>query len=268
MGNSDRRELRRTFDEGAELYDRLRPGYPEELFDDLARLGALEPQAHLLEIGCGTGQATRSLATRGYAIRCLELGDSLTEVARRRLAPWPGVQVIASPFETWNPGELTFDMVVAATSWHWLDADTRYVKAARVLRPGGTLAIITTHHVLPDDGDPFFVEVQKAYDRIGEADVPPPHPEQVADERDDIEASGLFEDVRVRRYVWDESYTEGEYISLLDTYSGHRAMPTRVKQQLYEEIRQLIEARPQGRVRKHYLFTLHVASVRAQSSYS
>jgi SAM-dependent methyltransferase len=71
----DARESRRyTFDQIATLYDRARPNYPEQLFDDLFVLGDLEPGTRVVEIGCGTGQASRPLARRGCRLACVELG--------------------------------------------------------------------------------------------------------------------------------------------------------------------------------------------------
>jgi SAM-dependent methyltransferase len=253
--------LRRTFDEDAELYDRRRPGYPAALIGDLVDLGGLEKGAAILEIGCGTGQATRSLAPPGYKITCIELGQHLAAVARARLATYRNVSVVTAAFETWDPAGSSFDMVLAATSWHWLDPKLRYAKAAAILRRRGSLAIITTHHVLPEHGDDFFREVQTAYAAIGQGDPPPPPPDAVPDSREEIEAGGSFTDVRVRRYLWSESYSADDYIALLDTYSGHRAMAPAQRRRLYDEIRFLIRRRPGGRVRKHYLFALHVAPV-------
>ena len=259
MTNWDREQLRRTFDGAAELYDKARPGYPEALFDDLIEAGGLGPDARLLEIGCGTGQATRALARRGHNILCLELGEALSAVGRRKLAPYPRVRVVTSSFEAWDPNGSSFDLVLAATSWHWVDPSTRYVKAAAALKPAGALAIITTHHVLPDDGDSFFVEIQDAYDAIGEADSPPPSPEEVGDDRADIEGSNLFGDVRVYRHLWEQTYAADDYLALLDTYSGHRLMAPAARDPLYEDIHRRIQARRNKRVRKHYLAILHVA---------
>jgi ubiquinone/menaquinone biosynthesis C-methylase UbiE len=71
--NEERRILRaRTFDEVAELYDQARRGYPEQLFDDLFALAKIPPdKSHILEVGCGTGQATCSLARRGCHVVCV-----------------------------------------------------------------------------------------------------------------------------------------------------------------------------------------------------
>ena len=263
-GDDARERLRCTFDQVASLYDRARPNYPEQLFDDLFAVGNLGPGAMVLEIGCGTGQASRSLARRGCRLHCVELGERLAEIARRNLAEFPLVDVATASFDTWEPPRVDFDMVFAANAWHWLDPSTRYGKAVRLLKPGGLLALVTGGHAFPKDFDPFFTEIQKCYDSIGESvgKWPPPLPEEIPDEHQAIEDSGLFEDVRVRRYLWAVDYTADSYIDLLNTYSGHIAMSKAKRDVLYAEIRERISARPIGYIRKHYLSLLHMARLR------
>ncbi|HEY6746310.1 MAG TPA: class I SAM-dependent methyltransferase [Mycobacteriales bacterium] len=240
-----------TFDSVAELYERIRPGYPAELFD------ALGPPGRVLEIGAGTGQATRDLLARGWDVVALEPGPELARVGRREV----GVDFVTATFEDWD-GDGPFDLVFAATSWHWLDPAVAYPKAARLLRPGGTLAIVATEHVLPEPGgDLFFREVEQAYDAVGLGDgkggpVPPdrvPAPDVPA-----IEASGLFEPPQVRRYVTEHRYTADEYLALLGTYSGHIAATEQQRAALFADIRARIAARG-GTVRKHHLRMLQTA---------
>lgn len=90
----DRRSLRTTFDDAPELYDRTRPVPPNELFDDLATLTGLGAGARLVEIGCGTGQATLPLARRGFAVVAVELGAHLADYAREKLAGFPHAHVV------------------------------------------------------------------------------------------------------------------------------------------------------------------------------
>src|ERR687893_552443 len=90
----DRDRLRTTFDGAALLYDEVRPGYPEELFDDVVSLSGIPSGGRILEVGCGTGQATLPLARRGYNILCVELGENLAAVARRNLAAYPRVGIL------------------------------------------------------------------------------------------------------------------------------------------------------------------------------
>jgi SAM-dependent methyltransferase len=257
---ADRDELKRTFDQDAELYDKARPDYPEQLFDDLFALSGLERGAAVLELGCGTGQATRHLAQRGCSVVCIELGENLAAVARRKLKPFPRVEVVTSAFESWEPRGTLLDMVFAASSWHWLDPAVRYAKAARVLKPAGILAIVDNGHAFPDGFDPFFTEIQKCYEAIGEPHLewPPPRPEQEPDRREEIERSGLFKVVGVKRCVWTVDYGADTYIDVLNTYSGHIAFEQWKRDQLYAEVRRLIAQRPERRIRKHHLSILHV----------
>jgi SAM-dependent methyltransferase len=261
MADADRESLRATFSEAPELYDRARPTYPPPLFDDLAVLAGLRAGARIVEIGCGTGQATVPLAERGYRISCVELGAGLAELARRKLARFDAVEVIHANFESWLPAEAGFDAVVAFTSFHWIDPELRYARVASVLRPAGILAVVFAEHVLPAHGDDFFADVQEDYlAATAETDPsPPPHPDDVGDLRDEIVSCGLFRSVATRRYLWDVVYTAEEYIAVLETYSGHRSLEGSQREQLYTRIRERIAARPNRSVRKTYLATLNIA---------
>jgi SAM-dependent methyltransferase len=258
---AERHRLRTTFEEVPELYERARPRYAPELFDDLVAYAGLEPGSRVLEIGCGTGQATLPLAQRGLAVVCVELGTGLAAVARRKLAAFPRVEVVHALFEEWEAEEESFDTVVAFTAFHWIDPEKKYAKPARLLRPGGALAVAETHHVQVEGGDPFWAEVQADYDAVvpSEDNTPPPRPEEVGDLRAELEETGLFGDVEVRRYLADVTYSAEEYIGVLGTYSPNRAMEAAKREGLFELIRRRVEAQPGGTVRKTYLFTLNLA---------
>lgn len=253
--------LRRTFDRAAHIYDAARPDYPEVLFDDLVELANLASGDRLLEIGCATGKATRSLLARGFRVVCVELGPELAERARRNLA-WFPVEIHVAPFETWDGPPESFELVYAATAWHWIEPEIRYRKSHELLRPRGHLAFWSALHAFPADFDPFFTEIQEVYDAIGEShpgEWPPPSPDDVPDDAAEIAASGLFEEVQVRRYVWETTYTADEYIALLDTFSGHIAMQDTKRERLYREIRRRLARRSDPRVRRHWHAILHVA---------
>jgi SAM-dependent methyltransferase len=253
-----RRRLRATFEEVPELYDRARPSYPEAVVEELVELAGLCAGSRVLEAGCGPGKLTAQLAARGLSILCVELGVRLAEIARRNLGPFPEVEIVTADFDEWDAAGERFDAVVAATAWHWLDPATKYARLPELLVPGGALAVVGTLHVLPEDGDPFFREIQPAYGAIGEDERPPPQPEEVPDLGDELRATGLFAEITVRRHVWSRDYDAEGYVSVLDTYSGHRTMAPAAREQLYAAIRAGIDTRG-GRVRKHYLNTLQVA---------
>lgn len=204
---AEREELRETFEEVPELYDRARPVYPEAVFDDLVELAGLPAGGRILEIGPGTGKATLPLAQRRFRLVSVELGARLAGAAKRNLAEFPAVAIVNANFETWEPDEGGFDAVVAFTAFHWIDPELRFEKPARLLRDAGVLAVVDTQHVLLPDGDRFFVDVQEDYEAVdpSEDNRPPGPPEDVADLSGEIEASGRFRTVGVRRHVWDVS---------------------------------------------------------------
>jgi SAM-dependent methyltransferase len=253
----DRERLRETFGTVPELYDRARPTYPAVVFDDLAELARLGPGSRVLEIGPGTGKATAELARRGYAVIGIELSPELGEIARRNI---PQAEIEIGDFETWEPREPGFDAVVAFTAFHWIAPELRYAKPARLLRPGGSLAVVAGPHVLPPDGDPFFAEVQEDYDAIAphpDNRAPGP-PEEVDGWLPDFEASGLFESVVERRHLVALTYSADEYIAVLGTFSDNLALPEAQREALFRRIHARIAARPSGTVTKHHLLTLTV----------
>lgn len=254
-----RENLRTTFDEDAERYDRARPGYPPPLFDDLAAWAGLRPGARVLEIGCGTGQATRDLAARGYHVTAVELGPELAVVARRNLAGFPGVEVVTADFDGWTP-PYAYDAVLAATAFHWLDPATRAARTAAALAPGGALAVVATDHVAGGT-EAFFEEVQRCYERWDPGTPPDEHlvpASEISADLPDVTSSGLFGPARTGRYETSVPYTSAEYVDVLDTYSGHRALPRAAHDGLLTDIAALIDTRYGGHVEKRYLRTLSV----------
>jgi SAM-dependent methyltransferase len=262
MPDEDRLRLRHTFNQAAPSYHHARPDYPAELFDELIEVAGLAPGDHLLELGCGPGKATVPLARRGFRITCIELGPELAAAARRNLAGLDA-EVIEGRFEEWEPGPgERFDLVYAATAWHWIDPAVRYRRAWQVLRPGGYLAFWSAMHVFPDGGDPFFREIQEVYEEIG-AGQPPgegyPRPGELREQGTEIEASGLFEVLAIRHLDWERVYDAESYVALLRTFSGHIAMEQWQQDRLYGEIRRRLARRPGHSVRRHWGAVLHVA---------
>jgi SAM-dependent methyltransferase len=257
----DRERLRATFDEAPELYDRARPGYPAELLADLAALAGTGPGCRVLEVGCGTGQLSLPLAAQGCAIVALDLGPGMAALARRKLAAYPSARVVVAAFEDWPLPATPFDVVVAATSFHWLDPAVRVTKAADALCRGGALATVATHHVAGGD-ESFFVEVQACYERWDPATpaglrLPAAH--DIPRDSAELDRSGRFGPATFRRYEWEQTYSAAAYRELLLTYSGHRALPPEARRGLLDCIAALIDSRYGGNITKRYLTELRVA---------
>ena len=156
-------ELRETFDAAAALYHGARPGYPDELFDDLVTLSRIPDSGRILEVGAGTGIATLPLARRGFRVLALEPGPALAAEARRNLDAFPAVEVIEETLEAWPVEPAAFELALAATSWHWVEQPRGYEQLGRALTPGGAFAMFRHEHAGTPADRGFFLATQPVY---------------------------------------------------------------------------------------------------------
>jgi SAM-dependent methyltransferase len=219
-----RHRLRAGFDRAAEDYQRTRPVCPPELFDDLIDRAGLRAGDRVIEIGCGTGQATVPLAERGLAVTAVELGASLAAVARRRLAAFPAAEVVTSSFEDWRPPGIPADAVVAVNSLHWIDPQLRYSKPHELLRPGGAMVVAGCLWARVAGAQPFWAEVDQDYQAVGFGGEPPPPPEQIGPQHFPAEAANFFAETASSVYPFEVRYGSDDYLANLATQSGTQAM--------------------------------------------
>lgn len=260
------REQRFTFNEVVDEYDRYRPGYPEPLFEDLLSLSGISLADRILEIGCGTGQATRPLAQRGFEMSCLEPGSDTVAIARARLSDFTGVDFLCTTFEDWPCETAAYGLVIAAQSFHWVSPEIGFAKAAQALQSAGALAIFGNTEVIDrsphgDSGGGVSEELDSAYSNYAPALLGRPgsswyaKPSPISSLFDD---SGHFSSVTTRRYPWSQRYRTLEYVGLLGTYSHHRLLPAKQRVQLHEAIAEALD-RFGGEIEIFYEANLYLA---------
>jgi SAM-dependent methyltransferase len=242
VDDTARRALRAGFGLAAGDFDRTRPVCPDELFDDLVRLAPLRPGDRVVEIGCGTGQATLPLASRGLAVTAVELSGELAGMARHKLARFTSATVVIAPFEDWAPPPVAFDAVVAVSSLHWVDPGFRYAKPYRLLRPGGTLAVAECLWARPRNAGSFWTEIQADYRAVGYEGSPPPPPEQLGPPHLPAEAGAFFSETASLRYPFEVSYSAASYLALLATQSSTRALGEARAADFLSRVRRRLEA--------------------------
>jgi SAM-dependent methyltransferase len=258
--SAEQSRLRETFNGAAELYDRARPTYPPALVEDLVASGELGPHSRVLEIGPGTGQLTVPLARLGCHLTAVELGADLAAIARRNLTGFPEAHVVVAAFEEWPLPAEGYDLVAAATAWHWIDPRLRVAKTAAALIRGGIFATIATHHVTGGTTD-FFAEAQSCYRQWDPATPPDWQLPQAQDIPHDPELDGsdYFEPAVFHGYHSNITYSTATYIDTLRTYSGLRSLTPADREALFECIANLIDTKYAGTIVKRYYFELRLA---------
>lgn len=152
-----------TFHTVAEEYNRWRPGYVPELYQDLFAYKPLNKSSSALEIGIGTGQATAPVLETGCALTAVELGDSLAEIARRKFSRYPRFTVIHTAFQAYARPDESFDLIYAAGSFHWIPEEIGYPKVYRMLKRGGAFARFAVHPYYRKGNEPMYTDIQKVY---------------------------------------------------------------------------------------------------------
>ena len=220
------RSDRRLFDRSARDYDAVRPGYPSELIENLIVVSGIPDGGAVLEIGCGTGQLTVPLAERGYRITAVELGRELSWLASTNLEPFPNATAVCADFERWEVAPASYDLVVSAQAFHWIDPAIGYPKAHAALRSSGCLALIW--NLFPGSDAPVHRALDADYRRQAPQLSRNPgrrsFEERVERTIGEILASGLFDELSVHRYPWARAYETADYLKLLRTFSDHLAL--------------------------------------------
>jgi ubiquinone/menaquinone biosynthesis C-methylase UbiE len=252
--------LKHTFDEVASLYNEARPRYPDELFSILIAITGLHRDSKLLEIGPGTGQATKPLADKGFDITAIELGATLTEVAKHELQPYKNIRLVTAPFEEIALPAASFDLVYAATSFHWIEPSIKYLKTHNLLKEKGHLAIIHTNHISDEKGDAFFNASQPVFDRYGFTDK---HQKPKLSRNEDLKPDDiderLFRLIHFQCFPITIIYSAKNFVKLLNTFSNHLAASKEVQDGFYKEIENLINNEFEGKIEKHFSMSLTVA---------
>jgi SAM-dependent methyltransferase len=238
------RERATSFGRVADLYERRRPGYPAALFDDL--LAAVPGAGRVLEAGCGTGRATVELARRGFEVVAVEPDPAMAAVARR-MTRGLDVRLCDGRFEDWDGPAQTFDLVVSAQAWHWVEFEPGLAVVRRALRAGGLLAVWWNRNGRWE-GE-LRDAIEQAYRRHA--------PELARDfAATPAFASGHalpgFTPLQTRAYDWTHSYDAASFVELLGTHSDHLLLPSARLEALGTAVSEAIERVAGGRLEFPY----------------
>jgi ubiquinone/menaquinone biosynthesis C-methylase UbiE len=236
---SDRDRIKRhyqrsLFDGIAERYEAFRPGYPARAVDFIIATAGLGPGAAVLEVGCGTGQLTERLADSGFRLRAIDIGPSMITAARQRL-PSADVSFEVTSFEDVTAADASFDLIISAAAFHWIDPDVAFSKSARLLRAGGWLAVLGI-----DDryDDPLGASIDDLWVTHGDTDGAwqrrPSDPGTVS-------ATGLFGTPVSLSDSQQTVLPPGDVIALETTRGAFLSWPADAQRRFIGDLRQLLE---------------------------
>ena len=234
------RDRAESFGADAQRYDRARPTYPNQLVDLVVDGLGRDGPRRVLDVGCGTGIASRLFAERGCQVLGVEPDGRMAAVARGY-----GLEVEEALFEAWDPGSRTFDLIISGQAWHWVDPVEGAERAADVLRPGGRIALFWNLGRPPDEVAAAFKAVYTRH--TGDLDkysvlLGGPAIDRFEQALKGLRVTGRFTNPVKRSIRWSRRYNRGEWLDQLPTHSDHRALSADRLAELMDGIGDAIDA--------------------------
>lgn len=245
----------------AEAYNQVRPRYPQNLIQQVVKVAQLSSDSKILEVGCGPATATVEFAKLGCSMTCLEPNPDFFQLAKQNCQPYPNVEIQNTSFEEWNPSDLKFDAVLAASSFHWISPEIGYPKAANALQESGCLILLWNKELQP------CYEVYQHLSEVYQLHAPSLDRYEDRETQEDILGqlgniaidSGQFKNLIAGQIVAEVTYTIDEYLTLLNTYSPYLKLAKNNKDALFMGLRERLEHHCGDSIELSYISAFHIA---------
>jgi SAM-dependent methyltransferase len=241
-------------------YDNGRPDYPIEIISEVILKTAINSSSKILEIGSGLGTATKSFAELGCIIDCVEPNPNFVEIARRRFENHPNIKIHQSTFEEYNHESGVVDIVLAATSFHWVNKDIAWIKSAAMLKSSGCLVLLWNKELQPTNGASEQIREIHEHFAPGQFNF-----ESESQQVESLEAiarwvndSQYFSCLHFGVSVSSVRYSGQRYIDALRSYSSYLKLNEEVKNELLKALLTLIETDYVGEVDLKYVTGYHI----------
>lgn len=236
-----------SFDQIAQLYDAARGGYPAALIDYIIKCsGVAAMDGRVLDIGCGTGQATLPFAERGFSVLGMDISDDMVHVAGEKCSAYPNTRFVVSSFEDAEIPNGSIDIIVSGMAWHWVAPDGRHEKAHRILKPSGTLALFWSYQ--DKEASALVRDVSMVLDCYGGPNRGPAgsRVREIADDvRDELRQRPWWSFIELRRYQEDVSFTRQRYLDLVLSYGWVQVLPEDKRDEMMHDIAELLQEQPE-----------------------
>lgn len=244
--SDNRKELGSTFDTAASLYNKMRPGYVDELYKAVFDYISIDEQSRVVEVGSGTGQATLPVLKTGCELTAVEYGENLSSMLKDRYKEYDRFNVITGKFEDVDLEENAYDLVFSATAFHWVPEEIGYPKVYSILKSGGAFARFANRPRISGYDPDLAQEIDDIYNdyynkHYGvKSGAKKWFTEENAKEISQIPSKYGFTDIKYRLFYRTRVFTAQEYISLLGTYSDHIAIEESVRKVFFSKIEEAI----------------------------
>ena len=234
-----------TFDTVADTYEKLRPGYVDELYQTIFDYAPINNTSRVVEIGIGGGQATLPFLKTGCNLTAVDYGENFCEICREKFKSYPNFSAVSGKFEDIElNGE--YDLIYSASAFHWIPEEIGYKKVFDTLKDGGVFARFA-NHPYRDKGKPeLSAEIDQIYAEYyykfynKEPKSPVEYTEQQAYDRALIAEKYGFSDIQYKLFHRTRTFSAKEYIMLLGTYSDHIAIEDTIRNEFFSKIEDAI----------------------------
>jgi len=236
-------EQKQLFNENVIFYDKRRPTYGDKIYGDIIARCGLNKNSSVVEVGCGTGQATRPFLDMGCKVVALEIGADLAEFTRLKYKDYKNLNVFNMPFEDFEAANGGVDLVYSATAFHWIKSDTAYNKALNMLKPGGYLAAWWNTPRVSEDNVELENEIDEIYQKYMNEKYQSTDDSSYKKRCERIQGEFSqygFKNVSLDLYYEYRTFTADEYIELLHTYSDHMMLEDTIRAAFFNEIHNAI----------------------------
>jgi SAM-dependent methyltransferase len=242
-------ERKETFDINAEQYEKSRPKYHKSILNIISSIISINSSTQILEIGCGTGQATELFANTNARIHSVDIGQNLIDICKTKFQNYPNIDFEVAHYENYKTVD-RYDLIFSATAYHWIKQPEGDILTLNLLSDKGVFAFFRNYHFNQYDG--FFIESQPIYEKyMGKI-------EKAENENYSRLNTDLFRKICEYSYFWSENYSIENYIKLISTYSDHISLEEKNRNSLFSELRDLAERKYDGEIKKDYQLRLEI----------
>jgi SAM-dependent methyltransferase len=237
-------ELGKSFDSSADEYLRARSEYPTELIEHVVQVSQLGSNSRVLDVGCGSGQASIAFASRGYTVVAIDPAKRALDLLSERRGDFPNMELVHSTFEEFEAPRSSFDLVICAQAFHWLDPTTASRKVSELLRPTGHVMLFWhTQDVTP--GTPqadLYALNSKHFDAYPRMNPPEYALDFLKAMEQNLCKHDEIYDPKISEFPWTQTYDRTMFVSLYHSWSKYTTLPNAAKKSVDSDLEEYLDS--------------------------